>query len=97
LPPSWTRASSIRCPCATRSCGSPRYFPAEACEPFAVEALHPDTFLLDLYGLDSDHVFDVVARQAAVLSRPPMTTSDLLDRLAATVPDFAQALRAKAV
>jgi predicted nucleic acid-binding protein len=71
-----------------------KHFPTEACEPFAVEALRPDSFLLDLYGLDSDRVFDVIERQAAVLSRPPMTTNDLLDRLAATVPDFAQTLRA---
>jgi hypothetical protein len=35
-----------------------KHFPTEACEPFAVEALHPDSLLLDLYGLDSDHVFD---------------------------------------
>jgi len=71
-----------------------KHFPVETCEPFAIEALHPDTFLLDLYGLDSDRVLDVVERQAAVLSRPPMTTNDLLARLAATVPTFAQTLRA---
>lgn len=72
-----------------------KHFPVEACEPFAIEALHPDTFLLDLYSLDHDRVFDIVERQAAVLSRPPMTTNDLLDRLAATVPNFAQTLRAR--
>ena len=71
-----------------------KHFPIEACEPFAIEALHPDGFLLDLYGLDSDGVFDVLERQAAVLTRPPMTTSDLLERLALTVPDFAKTLRA---
>jgi hypothetical protein len=38
-----------------------RHFPDEACEPFAVEPLHPDEFLLNL--------------------------------LAATVPNFAEALR----
>jgi hypothetical protein len=26
-------------------------FPPEACEPLAIEPLHPDRFLLDLYGL----------------------------------------------
>jgi len=36
----------------------------------------------------------VVERQAAVLSRPPTITNELLDHLAATVPDFAQTLRA---
>jgi predicted nucleic acid-binding protein len=70
-----------------------KHFPIAACEPLAIEPLHPDNFLLDLYSLDGDRVFNVLERQAAVLTRPPMTTNDLLDRLAATVPDFAQALR----
>ena len=60
----------------------------------AIEALHPDGFLLDLYGLDPDEVYEAVKRQAAVLRRPPMRPTISLDRLAATVPEFAQALRA---
>lgn len=27
-------------------------FPPESCEPLAIEPLHPDVFLMDLYGLD---------------------------------------------
>ncbi len=68
-------------------------FPIEACEPFAVDPLHPDVFLLDLYGLDAHEVFEAVERQAAVLRRPPMTFDELLDRLMVTVPDFAETLR----
>ncbi len=71
-------------------------FPTEACEPFAIELLHPDVFLLDLYGLDGQEVFEAVERQAAALTRPPMTIDELFDRLAVTVPSFAQALRAHA-
>jgi len=70
-----------------------KHFPSDACEPFAVESLHPDAFLLDLRSLGPDMVTDTVARQAAALTRPPMTTDELLDRLAATVPDFAHTLR----
>ena len=70
-----------------------RHFPLAACEPFAIEPLHPDDFLLDLYRLDEHGVHAVVERQAAVLSRPPMTVGELIDRLAVTVPSFAQALR----
>jgi len=69
-------------------------FPLEACEPFAIEPLHPDVFLLDLYGLDADEVYEALKRQAAALSRPPMTLEELLDRLGVTVPSFAQAIRA---
>lgn len=71
-------------------------FPIESCEPFAVEPLHPDVFLLDLYHLDPQEVYAAVERQAAVLRRPPMSLGELLDRLAVTAPDFATTLRAHA-
>lgn len=45
-------------------------FPVEACEPLAIEPLHPDVFLLDLYGLDGQEVYEAVKRQAATLTRP---------------------------
>jgi hypothetical protein len=64
-------------------------FPVDACEPFAIEALHPDLFLVDLYGLDPVRVFAAVEAQAALHKRPPMTTNDLLARLEFTVPHFA--------
>lgn len=68
-------------------------FPVEACEPFAIAPLHPDVFLLDLHGLGPREVHEAVERQAAVLSRPPMSLDELADRLAVTVPSFAQAIR----
>jgi hypothetical protein len=43
--------------------------------------------------LDSDKVYEALERQAAVLSRPPMTLGELLERLETTVPSFAQAIR----
>lgn len=70
-----------------------KHFPAAACEPFAVESLHPDVFLIALYNLNPREVFEAVERQAAALRRPPITVDDLLDRLAVTVPDFADLLR----
>jgi predicted nucleic acid-binding protein len=73
-----------------------KHFPIEACEPFAIEPLHPDVFLLDLHGLDAQEVYEAVERQAAALSRPRMSVNELLDRLASSVPSFAQALRAHA-
>lgn len=68
-------------------------FPTEACEPFAIEPMHPDAFLLDLYSLDPGEVYKAVERQAAALRRPPMSIDDLLERLAVTVPEFAVCLR----
>ncbi len=70
-----------------------KHFPSDACKPFAVKPLHPDIFLLDIYDLDPQATYDAVERQAAALTRPPMTIDELLDRLAATVPTFAQTLR----
>jgi len=67
-------------------------FPLEACSPFAIEPLHPEVFLLDLYSLASQDVYDAVVRQADALTRPHMTLAELLDRLAVTVPSFAQTL-----
>ena len=68
-------------------------FPIEACEPFAIEPLHPDAFLLDLYSLGPDEVYEAVERQAAALRRPPLSLDELLDRLAVAVPEFAARLR----
>ncbi len=70
-----------------------KHFPSDACKPFAVEPLHPDIFLLDLYDLHPLATYNAVERQAAALTRPPMTIDELLSRLAATVPAFAQTLR----
>lgn len=69
-------------------------FPIEACEPFAIEPLAPDVFLLDLYGLDAQEVCEAVERQAAALSRPALSLDELLDLLGSAVPSFAQAVRA---
>ncbi len=70
-----------------------RDFPPTACEPFAVDALHPDAFPLDLLNLGPQQVFEAVERQAAVLRRPPISLDGLLQRLAVTVLHFAAALR----
>jgi predicted nucleic acid-binding protein len=68
-------------------------FPHASCEPFALEPLHPDEFLLDLYNLGSDEVYRAVQRQATALVKRPMTLDELLDHLAVSVPSFAQTLR----
>ena len=53
-----------------------RHFPTEACKPFAIEALHPNSFLLDLDGLDSDHVFMLSsAKQPSSAAHPRLPTS----------------------
>lgn len=70
------------------------HFPQEACEPFAIDALSPDEFLLDLYNIDPHEVHAAIERQAAALTRPPMTGNELCDRLAVTAPRFAETVGA---
>ena len=67
-------------------------FPAASCEPFQVEAVHPDLFFLDLCDLNPDVVYRAIADQAAALRRT--TFEELLDTLErADVPRFAVAVR----
>jgi predicted nucleic acid-binding protein len=68
-------------------------FPTEACEPFGIEAIHPDDFLLGLFELDPDAVVAAIAGQAADLSNPPMTMEEVLDTLSRVVPNFVAAVR----
>jgi predicted nucleic acid-binding protein len=69
-------------------------FPAPACEPLGVAAIHPDDFLLDLHGLAPGSVRDALDQQAADLN-PPWPLDQLLDALeTAGVPRFVAAIRA---
>ena len=69
-------------------------FPARACEPLGVEAIHPDDFLLDLHDLSPQGVQAALEQQAADLN-PPWPLDQLLDALEiAGVPRFAAAIRA---
>lgn len=70
-----------------------RHFQPEACEPHDIEPLHPDEFLVTLYDLDPPTVSAEVGAQAAALTRPPMSRSQLIEILRrAGVPAFAARL-----
>jgi len=71
-------------------------FPAAALAPFGIEALHPDEFLVRLFGQDPDAVCEAVRRQRANLKNPPYTAEELLARLADNgVPRLAQLLEGR--
>ncbi|HEY4027420.1 MAG TPA: PIN domain-containing protein [Candidatus Dormibacteraeota bacterium] len=71
-----------------------RHFADDACDPYGVEVLHPDQFLVDLHDLDQETVEDEIAAQAAALRRPPMSPAELLAMLErGGVPKFAARLR----
>ena len=70
------------------------HFPPEACEPFGVEATHPDEFLIAMYELAPDVVVAEVRQQAADLTNPPWGVDELLNALErAGVGEFAARLR----
>lgn len=69
-------------------------FPDYSIEPFEIEVIHPDTFLLDQLDLAPGAVVDELARQASANRRAPKTLAQLLDALdRAGVPAFADEVR----
>lgn len=69
-------------------------FPDHSTEPYAIEAIGPDPFLLDLLDLAPRAVIDELTQQAAANRRAPRTLPQLLEALErAGVPAFADEVR----
>lgn len=69
-------------------------FPAAAADPFGIEVLRPDEFLLDLLDLTPVDVSAVLRAQAGSYRHEPRDVHGLLDRLAAGgAPQFAAEFR----
>ncbi|MGB3409911.1 MAG: hypothetical protein WBA45_01835 [Microthrixaceae bacterium] len=72
-------------------------FPDNSTEPYAIEVIHPDTFLLDLLDLAPSAVVDELSRQAAANRQSPRTLSQILDALErGGAPAFADEVRRRA-
>lgn len=68
-------------------------FPTESVDPFEVDVIHPDRFLLDLLDLAPSAVRAAVVEQAAAYKREPRTLSQLRRSLStAGVASFAAEL-----
>jgi hypothetical protein len=74
-------AAAIRCGAQVIVTTNLHDFPASTLAPYAVEAQHPDTFLVHLLSLDPGAVLRAVAGQAASLKSPQTSLSDLLNTL----------------
>jgi hypothetical protein len=73
-----------------------RDFPQMSCEPYGVEAKHPDTFLLGLWDREPRLIMRVIQEQAADTGRhgPRLSPGDVLDYVAsAGARRFADTLR----
>jgi hypothetical protein len=65
-------------------------FPAKYLAPHSVEAISPDSFLLDQLDITPPRVLTTIIDQAADATRPPLTVFDVLDKLSrAGAPSFA--------
>lgn len=72
-------------------------FPGSSVDPYEVDVIHPDSFLLDLLDLAPSIVVAELEQQAAANQREPRTLSGLLDALRrAGVPSFADEIRWRA-
>lgn len=68
-------------------------FPTDACTQHGIEATTPDTFLLDLFDLDADDVYRVLAELVGSLTSGT-TFDQFLEKLErAGVPEFVGAVR----
>jgi len=56
-------------------------FPADKLTPYAIEAQHPDEFVMHQLDLAAGLVCNAVGEQAASLKSPPRTVGDVLDAL----------------
>ena len=64
-------------------------FPDEAAAAHGIDIVHPDNFLIGLFGAQADTVVSVLERETAAFQHPPQTVTDFLVSLTATVPMFA--------
>lgn len=65
-------------------------FPSSSTDPFDIDIIHPDAFLLDLLDLAPPVVIAEIREQAAANRREPQALESLLDALStAGVPHFA--------
>lgn len=73
-----------------------RDFPNEKCEPYGIEAIHPDAFTTMILDAEPAAVAVVLTAIAGRRARPTMTVDALLGRFAASLPTFVDHARAAA-
>ena len=87
-------AAAVRAAAAAIVTFNLRDFPGASVDPYEIEVIHPDTFLLDHLDLAPVVVLDQLSRQATANRRQPRTLPNLLDALArAGVAAFADEVR----
>jgi predicted nucleic acid-binding protein len=75
-------ATAIRGRADTIVTSNVRDYPEDVLEPLGIAAIDPDSFLLDQLDLAPRTVLEVIREQAAHTTRPSLTPTDLVARLA---------------
>lgn len=70
-----------------------RDFPPRVLDRYRVAAQSPDDFLTHQWWLDPMAVVEVLVRQSEGTTRPPLSTDDILARLAPLAPEFVRLVR----
>lgn len=70
-----------------------KHFPKDALAPFGIKAQHPDVFLTNLNKNFTDTIVKVIQQQSQDLKNPPLSVTQLLDKLSKQVPEFASKVR----
>ena len=72
-------AAAIRCGAQSIVTHNLKDFPSEKLNPYGVEAVHPDAFVLDLIDLAPGAILVGAQEQAPALKNPPMSLDEVLD------------------
>lgn len=70
-------------------------FPSHLLTSYGIEAIPPDSFLVSLFFNDPQVLWEVLRNQAEQLRNPPMSVSDVLDRLTLDAPNFVRLFRSR--
>jgi predicted nucleic acid-binding protein len=70
-----------------------RHFPRASVDPHGVRVQSADAFLLALRGQHPDQMRRILLEQAEEFHAPPMSATEILDRLETTAPRYATAMR----
>lgn len=63
-------------------------FPQASLAPYDIELKTPDDFLIDLLGHDTNLVIETIHDMAAAKTRPPLSFTDMLNRISKNAPNF---------
>ncbi len=87
-------AAAIKCKAQVIVTHNLKDFPPRLLNPYDITAQSPDDFLLRLCIDDNkEYIKHILVQQAESLRHPQMTISEILDRLAIQVPQFARLVR----